>query len=208
MNKRSIASLLALLTLAGTALASCGDADQAPAADTAAPTTETAAVTETSEPDPFAEFDYGGEEISIYTSINVASGVGNSNYLIEGPEEETGDLVSDSAFFRNRSVEEILNVDLVFTQVDLTYSDCGADLSKIIMAGDDVYDIAINDLFPLATLSIEGNFLNVADAPYVDYEKTYWYKNYMEELSLDGGAHQYIMAGDFFIDILRSAHPL
>ena len=47
-----LASLLALLTLAGTALASCGDADQAPAADTAAPTTETAAVTETSEPDP------------------------------------------------------------------------------------------------------------------------------------------------------------
>ena len=208
MNKKILASLLALLTLAGTALASCGDADQAPAADTAAPTTETAAVTETSEPDPFAEFDYGGEEISIYTSINVASGVGNSNYLIEGPEEETGDLVSDSAFFRNRSVEEILNVDLVFTQVDLDYTACGADLSKIIMAGDDVYDIAINDLFPLATLSIEGNFLNVADAPHVDYEKTYWYKNYMEELSLDGGAHQYIMAGDFFIDILRSAHAL
>ena len=208
MNKKMLASLLALLTLAGTALSSCGDADQAPAADTAAPTTETAAVTETSEPDPFAEFDYGGEEISIYTSINVASGVGNSNYLIEGPEEETGDLVSDSAFFRNRSVEEILNVDLVFTQVDLDYTACGADLSKIIMAGDDVYDIAINDLFPMANLSLEGNFLNIADAPHVDFNKTYWYKNYMEQLSLDGGAHQYIMAGDFFIDILRSAHAL
>ena len=208
MNKKMLASLLALLTLAGTALSSCGDADQAPAADTAAPTTETAAVTETSEPDPFAEFDYGGEEIRIYTSINVASGVGNSNYLIEGPEEETGDLVSDSAFFRNRSVEEILNVDLVFTQVDLDYTACGADLSKIIMAGDDVYDIAINDLFPMANLSLEGNFLNIADAPHVDFNKTYWYKNYMEQLSLDGGAHQYIMAGDFFIDILRSAHAL
>ena len=210
MKKRHLAALLALLTLAGTALASCGDAAQSATEtkDTDANAAETETVTETSEPDPFEAFDYNGEQIRIYTSTNIASGVGNSNYLIEGPENETGDVVSDSAYFRNRSVEEILNVDLVFTQVDLDYTACGADLSKIIMAGDDVYDIAINDLFPLANLSIEGKFLNIADAPHVDYSKTYWYENYMTQLSLDGGAHQYIMAGDFFIDVLRSAHAL
>ncbi len=207
MKRHQSALLLSLLLLAGTLTTACGNT-ASPAQTDAVTDAPSEAVTETSEPDPFEEFDYGGEEISIYTSINIASGVGNSNYLIEGPEEETGDIVSDSALFRNRAVEEILNVDLTFTQVDLDYGSCGSDLNRIIMAGDDVYDIAINDLFPLATLSIDGNFLNVADAPYMDYSKTYWYKNYMEQLSLDGGAHQYIMAGDFFIDILRSAHAL
>ena len=208
MKRHSTVCMLALLLLAGCVTTACGSTSAQIDTAQTAPAAETEAITEPAEPDPFAEFDYSGEQIRIYTSINVASGVGNSNYLIEGPDEETGDVVSDSAYFRNRSVEEILNVDLVFTQVDLDYNNCGSDLNKIIMAGDDVYDIAINDLFPLATLSVEGNFLNVADAPYVDYNQTYWYKNYMEQLSLDGGMHQYIMAGDFFIDILRSAHAL
>ncbi len=208
MKKQRLTALFALLLCAGVATASCGDASGDTKTTEAATADTTAAVTETSEPDPFADFDYGGEEIRIFTSINVASGVGNSNYLIEGPEEETGDVVNDSALIRNRTVEELLNVDLVFTQLDKDYNTCGGEISKFIAAGEDIYDIVINDLFPLATLSVEGNFFNVADAPHVDYSQTYWYDGYMSDLSLDGGKHKYIMAGDFFIDVLRSAHAL
>ena len=120
MKRHQSALLLSLLLLAGTLTTACGST-ASPAQTDAVTDAPSEAVTETSEPDPFEEFDYGGEEISIYTSINIASGVGNSNYLIEGPEEETGDIVSDSALFRNRAVEEILNVDLTFTQVDLDF---------------------------------------------------------------------------------------
>ncbi|MBQ8577091.1 MAG: hypothetical protein IJ449_03865 [Clostridia bacterium] len=209
MKKNTTAALFALLLCAGLAAVSCGDA-AGDATVTNAPDNATEAVTETetTEPDPFAEFDYGGEDIRIYTSINVASGVGNSNYLIEGPEEETGDVVNDSAYTRNRTVEEILNVNLVYTQLDADYNSCGKEIQKFIMAGEDVYDIVINDLFPMANLSVEGNFYNIAEAPYIDYSQTYWYKDYMSQLSLDGGAHQYILAGDYFIDVLRSAHAL
>ena len=207
MKLKKLLPLLALLLCASASALSCGDAANTPA-QTEGDTNAVTEGSETSEPDPFAEFDYGGDNINIYTSINVATGVGNSNYLIEGPAEETGDIVSDSAFFRNRAVEEILNIDLTFEQLDADYSSCSTPIKKIIMAGDDVYDIIINDLYPMANLSIDGNFLNVADAPYIDYERNYWYKGYMEQLSLDGGAHQYIMAGDFFIDVLRSAHAL
>ncbi|MBQ7982354.1 MAG: hypothetical protein IJ302_02205 [Clostridia bacterium] len=140
MNRKTIAGLIAFLTLAGCAFTSCGDAagaaEQTDAGETGA---GTEAVTETAEPDPFADFDYAGEQVRIWTSTNDPGGVGNSNYLIEGPEEETGDVVADSAFIRNRSVEELLNVDLVFTQLDNTYETCGSTISKVIMECDDAY---------------------------------------------------------------------
>lgn len=209
MNNKSTAWLLSLLLLAGAAMTACADTADTETDTGAAQNTANAETdAETSEPDPFAEFDYGGDSVRIFTSINVASGVGNSNYLIEGPEEETGDIVNDSAYKRNRTVEELLNVDLVFTQVDDDYNACAGTISKFIMAGEDIYDIVINDLFPLAGLSLEGKFLNIADAPYIDTTQSYWYEGYMSQLSLDGGAHQYILAGDFFIDVLRSAHAL
>ena len=203
-----LTSLLCAALAAGGVLSSCGEAAAAPAATEALPENETVTepVTE-AEPDPFADFDYNGQKISIYTSTNDPGGVGNSNYLIEGPEEETGDVVNDSAFIRNRTVEELLNIDLVFTQLDADYTACGSNISKLIMAGDDVYDIIINDLFPLAGLSLEGNFRNMAEAPYIDGSKTYWYKDYMDQLSLDG-KKRFLLAGDFFIDVLRSAHAL
>ena len=204
--KRTLSMALCLLTVAG-AVASCGDTAEAGKKETqdVAPT-ETEAVTE-AWVDPFAEFDYQGAPIRIYTSTNNPGGVGNSNYMIEGPEEETGDVVTDSAFIRNRAVEEILNVDLQYTQVNLSYDKVAADVDKLIMAGDDVYDIIINDLFPLAERSIEGSFLNMADAPYIDCSQKYWYDDYMQELSLDG-EKRYLLAGDYFIDVLRCAHAL
>ena len=103
--------------------------------------------------------------------------------------------------FDQASGDEVYELD--FTD----YTACGSNISKLIMAGDDVYDIVINDLFPMAGLSLEGNFRNVAEAPYIDYSKAYWYRNYMEQLSLDG-KKMFLLAGDFFIDVLRSAHAL
>lgn len=207
--KRISYLLLALLTLA--AAVSCGDASEKQSdKDTVAggETGTASAETETAEPDPFADFDYNGDTVRIYTSINEPGGVGNSNYLIEGPEEETGDVVLDSAYNRNRRVEELLNVKLEFTPLDADYNSCSSAISKFILAGEDVYDIVINDLFPLANLSLQGMFSNVADAPHIDKTKSYWYEDYMSQLSLDGGNHEFIMAGDFFIDVLRSAHAL
>ena len=198
-------SLLLAAILATSSLASCGDAGVQDEITTDGETTTKAEVTEA--PDRFAEMDLGGQEIRIYTSTNDPGGVGNSNYLIEGPEEETGDIVQDSAYYRNRTVEEILGVKLVYTEYDVNYASAAAEVSKLVMSGDDLYDIIIADLYPMAGLSTQGNFRNVANAPYIDRTQDYWYENYMSQLSLDG-KKEYILAGDYFIDVLRSAHAL
>ena len=157
----------------------------------------------------FDNVNYDGREFRIYTSTNIASqGMGNSNFLIEGTGEANGGLVNDKVLERNIKVEELLDVELVFTQADLSYSEVAADIRRFTTSGVDEFDLVINDIYAYAELIIEGNFRNVLEEECVfDFERSYWYKDYMDDLRLMNG-YQYVLAGDYFIDILRGAHLL
>ncbi len=157
----------------------------------------------------FDGINYKGRAFRIYTSTNVAStGMGNSNFLIEGEEELDGGLVNNAVHERNIKVEETLGVTLEFTQVDKVYNEVAADIRILAQAGDDIYDLVINDLFGFVPLSIEGQFRNILNDDCVfDFDRPYWYKEYMEDLRLVND-YQHLMAGDYFIDIIRSAHLL
>ena len=157
----------------------------------------------------FDGVNYNGREFRIYTSTNIASaGMGNSNFLIEGTGETDGGLVNDAVLERNIRVEDLLGVELVFTQADLSYSEVAADIRTLTMSGDDEYDLVINDIYGFAELIIEGNFRNTLETDCVfDFEREYWYKDYMEDLRFMDG-YQYILAGDYFADIIRGAHLL
>ena len=59
----------------------------------------------------FDDVNYGGAEILIQTENTFKSGLDTcSNYLIETAGEETGDIVSGTAYRRNCKVEDMLNV--------------------------------------------------------------------------------------------------
>lgn len=202
-----IAALLCAALTAGTSLIACGDTAGQPKTTDPAVSGDTADAVVTEAPDPFADFDLNKEQIRIYTSNDNPGGVGNSSYLIDGPDEETGDIVNDAVFKRNRDVEELLNVDLVYSRYEEDYTATAGMVDRLVMAGEDVYDIIISDLYPMASLSVKGEFLDFSDAPYLDFDQTYWYRDYMEQLSLDR-KKMYLLAGDFFMDIIRSAHAL
>ncbi len=158
----------------------------------------------------FDDIHYGGDKpFRIYTSTNVASsGMGNSNFLIEGTGKTDGSAVNDAVFERNITVEELLGIQLEFTQVDVDYNGVVTDIRKYTSSGTDEFDLVINDLFPFANLAIEGQFANTLDEECVfDFDRSYWYGDYMADLSLVEG-YQNILAGDFFIDVIRSAHLL
>ena len=202
--------LLAALMAAGTVtFASCGGDGTAAPAQTDAPGTDTAAeeVT-TAEPDPFEGFDFGGEEIRILVSANDYDGRGSSIYAIKHEEEENGDIVKDNVYKRNMNVEELLNVSFVFTENEEDYNGIASSLPKLIMAGDDAYELVIHDLFPLCSLSVQNNFINTYDLQYIDFSKDYWYDAYMKDVSFNSEEQRYILAGDYFLDILRCAHAL
>ncbi len=56
--------------------------------------------------------------------------MGNSNFLIEGAPEMVGNLVNDTVIERNVTVEEELNVKLVFIPNDAGQMDVAADIQK------------------------------------------------------------------------------
>ncbi len=194
---------------AGCAETSDEPADSVTESSTEADTTNESETETTVVDDRFTGVDFGGRQFRIHTSTNIAcTGMGNSNFLIEGPENVTGVTVSDTALERNLIVERTLNVDLTFYQSDLQYTDVDDEVRTLITSGTDDFDLIINDLFPFATLTIEGQFRNVLDEDSVlDFDQSYWYDDYMADLRLMDG-YQYLLAGDYFIDVLRSAHLL
>ncbi len=201
---------LAALTILSSAVAftGCADTKDDPqTTETQGSNTETGGETVD---DRFADVNYGGDKpFRIYTSTNIAStGMGNSNFLIEGTNEVEGDIVNDAVLQRNMQVEQLLGIKLEFTQVDINYTEVPGDVRRLTQSGLDEFDLLINDLFPFAQLSIEGHFCNTLDEDCVfDFSRSYWYGDYMEDLRLMDG-YQHLLAGDYFIDIIRSAHLL
>jgi len=210
--KKATALLLCLSMLAAACfgLVSCGvnTEDEEPK-DSVKKPVGTNEEGETVEVDPFEGVDFGDRPFHIYTSTNIAcTGMGNSNFLIEGTNTTDGGLVNDAVLERNVTVEEKLGVKLEYTQVNINYTEVEADIRKYVSSGDHEFDLVINDLYPFANLSIEGNFRNTLDPECVfDFEKEYWYDDYMADLRLIDG-YQYLLAGDYFIDLIRSAHCL
>ena len=208
---KRLSLLLALVMLLSVAVvfAGCGETQEGPEVGQTGNVTTNAEGESAEEDHRFDNVNYDGRAFRIYTSTNVSTmGKGNSNFLIEGTGETDGGLVNDAVLERNIQVEDLLGVELEFTQIDLTYNQVAADIRRFTTSGTDEYDLVINDIYAYAELLIEGNFRNVLDEECVfDFERPYWYKDYMDDLRLMDG-YQYVLAGDYFIDILRDAHLL
>ena len=157
--------------------------------------------------DRFLDVDYQEREFRIYTSTNRASaGMGNSNFLIEGTGESSGGLVNDAVVARNLMVEDLLGVELVFTQVDLDYLDVSGNLRRLTSSGTDEFDLVINDIWAFAEMTLGNHFRNVlTDECVFEFDRPYWYGEYMEDLRFVD-SYQSVLAGDFFIDILLSQY--
>ena len=200
-------TLSAIMLLSVVAVfAGCATESDDPASEDTEVTTA-GAEDETGEVDHrFDGVDYKDREFRIYTSNLTNGSMESSNKLIEGEGKTGGDLVSDAVFTRNVTVEDMLGVKLVFTQCDLSFGQIAGNIRLYTQSGDDEFDLVINDSFDFTTLLIEGHFRNTLDEDCVfDFDRNYWYKDYMADLRLMDG-YQYLLAGDFFIDVLRTSH--
>ena len=164
-------TLLLVVSMLLPLFVACGETTETPS-DTQ-PQGTVAEEVATEEVDPFEDVDYGGRAFNIYTSTNIAcTGMGNSNYLIEGEKATTGNLVEDAVLERNVTVSEKLGVELVFTQINEPYNTIQDKIRILGTSGMHEYDLLINDLYPFANLSIEGQFLNIlSDECSFDFSK-------------------------------------
>lgn len=150
--------------------------------------------------------DFGGRTFTICNATNDSAGYGSANLYIEGPSDagQDTDAVEYRTFQRNAWVEKNLNMVFEYIHVDVGYAEVVNTLTPYLMSESDI-DLYINKLYPMVNLSLNGHFANIANRPELQYFENYWYNDYMNEMSLDDGNTAYILAGDYFMDIIQSS---
>lgn len=176
--------------------------------DTSAETND-ATESETAEIETSGEADRKGKEFRILSATRSPAGMASSSCFLEG-EQNTAGTINEAVHERNTAVELELDVALTFSHADADKSDIQSEIKRLVMSGTDAYDLVISELLPFASLANDGTFRNILSSEFTGFDfenKPYWYKEYMDDLRLVNG-YEYLLAGDFFIDVLRSSHLL
>lgn len=181
-----LAAAALLLTASVTA---CGDSGNSPA-ETNPTLDTTAAVTETAAPesklciDTLTPKDYNGADFRIYTG-NVLAGW-ELPTTINYAAAETGEVVNDTLFARDRWLEETYNVSVQYTLNDADANKT-QKISKLVLAGDDAFDLIIEDLATVARGLADANCtypLNYINT--IRLDQNYWMPELNEQLKIGG----------------------
>ena len=204
-TKRRTSLLLAALLIAS-AITSCGSDTDKPAENTAANGTAAATEAVTVDPnDPASAkdslpegLDFEGKTFRIYNAIEA------HQIYYEASEELAGDIVNDAVMRRNTAVEERLNITLQHDPYQDTWDSVANSIRKLIMAGDQTYDLYLGHQTGVTQLLADNCFVNAFDLEHLDFSQPWWNNLYMNELSL-GSDYRFFLAGDYFITALLNA---
>lgn len=180
MKKKILALALALLMIVPF-LVSCGDDGKTE--------TKTTEATETKPVDPeAAEIDEYVAEIAGEVNFSGDTFTYLMRQLDDVPivEEETGSLLSDAMYFRQRKLEEIFGID--FEYVIASHSEEVSE--KVItdfMASMGAYDLASGTIRNAGQpMLLSGALMNVDDFSFVDTTKEWWLSSLYDTLSING----------------------
>ena len=161
------------------------------------------------------DVNFGGNELVVMVSANKPSEttLGASSAYTKGPDKTSSDNVQKKVYERNRDVANMLNISVTYKTNNLGYSEVLADIEKLVQQenGPDVY---VNDIYGLLRAMFNGYLQNLLDfgtnadgskvQNFFDFSYDGWYADYMKGATLDA-KKQYLMAGDYFIDLIRFA---
>ncbi len=112
-------------------------------------------------------------------------------------EAETGDIVEDAVFARNRSVEEKHDVVLEIIQTEGDWSHKDSFMGTVrnsILAGDGDYDLVAGYNAYIAQMTLEKCFLNILELPDLDFSNPWWCAGFNENMTING--RLYMCLGD------------
>ena len=136
--------------------------------------------------DDLKTIDYEGREFNILS---------RTDFTYEFDSEQTGDVLNDAVYERNRTVEERFNVSIVTHGYgDGTMGNVLELADKSIQAGDDEYQLLSAYSHLAAPGSLNGLYLDWYKVPNVNPEKPWWEKGFIDEASINGVT--YIAVGD------------
>ena len=162
----------------------------------------------------YANLDFGGQTLNISQSINTwttDSSIDNAAKYTRGPSQAgTTDKVLNLCYDRNKEVAQLLNVKIKYTETNYRYNEINPYLDQLAMQSQAQFDLIINDVIAVVPAILKGQLYNLKsteETNYLDLSHSSWYQDYMNGLTLDENKI-YAVAGDYFIDVLRSAHCL
>ena len=145
--------------------------------------------------------DFNGQKIRILHQEKGADSSYNEIYA----DEEVGEVINDSIYRRNRSVEERLNVEIVPVGIPGGWNNKDSFLANVrtsVGAGSDDYDLIAGYAYYITTLAPEGFLFNWKNTAYVDLSKPWWVKDLEQELTI--GDKLYFITGDISLSMLRN----
>lgn len=140
-------------------------------------------VTEKEEPDSAKEllgtYDFGGEVYRILGREYAK--LGNMPSYEFDTELENGDIINDTIYTRNRTVEELYNVVITAEQVP----DVTPVLTKSQMANDCAYDLVWAHIVGMSGVAAKGLLSNFYDIPVIDLTAPWWNQLATESLTVN-----------------------
>jgi hypothetical protein len=131
---------------------------------------------------------YDGYEFRIL-GVDAAAGAKSDEIFAES---ETGDILNDAVYNRNRIVEE--KFDIKIKKISASFSSIADNLSKSVMGGEDAYDAVLQTTGAIAT-AISNNYLTeIVDLPYIDINNPWWNTALIKSSEVSGKA--YMLLGD------------
>ena len=198
-------SALSLAALISASFAACGGETSSAPSGGETPETEAAVTEAETEPlsdlelralvsDDLPESDFGGRNIRIlacdYSKIEFTA------------EEQTGEVIEDAVYSRNRDVSERFNCGI--DHILKTYTEVSSALAKSVQAGDDAYDLVSNHVIEMGNSAMKGYLLDWGGIPHINLEKQWWNRSSFDNLSVHDRA--YLLVGAMNTHFLRTTY--
>ena len=115
--------------------------------------------------------------------------------------EDSSSAVDVAVYTRNKAMEDRLHVLLNVIPGDTSQDTFMQNVSIQIRSGIDEYDIVAGAQFLAVQGVLESLYLDMSQAPYLDFDKPYWNNSYMDNLSMKSGK-RYCLAGDLALSMI------
>lgn len=147
-------------------------------------------------PDDLPERDFKGKTFTVLTYDYI-----KDDYVVE---KETGDVVSDAIYQRDQNVSERFNANINY-MADMSFGDTTTFIRKSVMAADDEYQLIAHHAIAMGTTVMSGYYMNLLDIPYIDFEKPWWSRSTLEDLTY-GNDLAVFAVGDYSLSSLYGTY--
>ncbi len=201
---RIIAFLLALLMTLPLLAACGGGGDEKP--------TKPSGSAILDDDDPLKEFsedlDFGGEEVVISLSKFTSPQITSESFLfIQGPDKVTTDTVLNKIYDRNILIADSVGVEPIYVFTNLGWDKIMPDIQQKTMSpGKNTPDLYIDQVVGMLRAQMAGLLVNVlseSETSHINFEEGGWYNDYMKAFNFSSDEKQYLLAGDYFMDVIR-----